>query len=55
MKSEQLYFQEYNGETREGAKENLEDLVNIKENIAELFWYVLAGCYIARINDCKHY
>ena len=47
LKSEQLYFQEYNGETREGAKENLERFINIKENIAELFWYILAGCYIA--------
>jgi hypothetical protein len=46
LKNEATYKANYN-EPREKARGTLQQYVNIKENIAEYIWYILAGAYIA--------
>lgn len=46
LKTEESYKIAYN-KPREHARSTLEQYVNIKENVAEYIWYILAGAYIA--------
>ena len=46
LKTEEYYKMTYN-KPREESRGTLEKFINIKENIAEYIWYVLAGAFIA--------
>lgn len=46
LKTEEYYKMTYN-KPREDARSTLEKFVNIKENISEYVWYILAGAFIA--------
>lgn len=45
LKTEEYYKITYN-KPREQARSTLEKFINIKENIAEYIWYILAGAFI---------
>jgi hypothetical protein len=46
LKTEEYYKMLYN-KPREEARGTLEKFINIKENIAEYIWYILAGAFIS--------